>query len=338
MTISPDVPARPSVRPGRPSWRVAVASEADRLEAQLDAAVSADARYPGLAPGLLPAGGPAGTLPGGPASEAPVPGPAATILSAIQQARAIATGNPERRLRDWWFGTSIESAWQALHLAAEQLVMVQPEEDLRALAPHLESLARGTFGPDRARAEEQAVSQWNADPVARPDPRVAQRILQAYHASSDAQHQQIRGLRNLMYILVSAVVAIDCALWASGVTTGTIVGLGALAGALSVVFALRAGIPPGPYNVLPVQSMLKVASGAATALMAVKILDYVSGAPASAVRDSMYAVVFGFSQQAFTRLVDQQAGTLSRGPSARSGMSAGPLPAPAAATGRPNIG
>jgi hypothetical protein len=299
MTTSPNAAPRPGVLAGRPTWRVSVSSEADRLEAQLSAARAApDAPGPGA-------------------------GPAVIAADAIDRARAIATGPPQRRLRDWWYGTSIESAWQSLHLAAEQLPAVQPPGDLQARAPQLAALARRAFSPDRAKAEEQAVGQWAggaAGPGAAsaPDPRVAQRILTAYHTSSDVQHQQARGLRNLLYVVGAAVAALDVALWVTGVTTGMIVGLGALAGALSVVFALRAGTPAGPYNLLPAQSLLKLSSGAATALMAVKILDFISGVHPSAGRDAMYAVIFGFSQQAFTRLVDQEAGSLAQSPNARS--------------------
>jgi hypothetical protein len=320
MTIPSDTVGQPSVRAGRATWRVAVASEADRLEAQLDDAIAA-----AVLEGDRSAAGPAaaGTA-------------VAVARSAVARARAIATGRAEHRLRDWWYGTSIESAWQALHLASEQMVMAQPDADLRARAPHLAAMARSSFAPDRAAAEAAQVGSWTSAGAGRPDPRVAQRILNAHHDRSNARHQQIRGLRNLLYIVLAVVVAIDCALWATGVTTGTIVGLGALAGALSVVFALRAGTPPGPYNVLPPQSLLKIASGAATALMAVKILDYVSGASASILRDSMYAVIFGFAQQAFTRLVDQQAGALAHGPNARTGTASPALPSwSTTATGPP---
>jgi hypothetical protein len=56
--------------------------------------------------------------------------------------------------------------------------------------------------------------------------------------------------------------------------------------------------------------------------MAAKILDFLSGSPATAGRDAVYAIVFGFSQQAFTRLVDQQASVLTRQPDARTHAAA----------------
>src|SRR5450432_3731057 len=148
MTTSPNPVPRPGVLAGRPTWRVSVASEADRLEAQLSAARAA---------------------PDAPGSGA---GPAVIAEDAIERARAIATGTPQRRLRDWWYGTSIESAWQALHLAAEQLPAVQPPGDLRASAPQLAALARRAFSPDRAKAEELTLGQWARPEPSLPDPRV----------------------------------------------------------------------------------------------------------------------------------------------------------------------
>ena len=238
------------------------------------------------------------------------------IRQAIQKARTIADGKSSSGLVDWWSGSSIESAWQALHRAQEELVMVLPAEELRAEAPHLRALVQETFAGERQRTESDAVDASSGHPL---DPLAARRVLGAYHAKSDAQHQRVRALRNLLYVLLIGLTAIVVALWATGVTTGEIVGLGALSGALSVVFAVRAGSPSGPYNLMLPQALLKVAGGAATALMAVKLLDVINGATPTTARDSMYAIVFGFSQQAFTRLVDQQAGALAKGPDPRSG-------------------
>jgi hypothetical protein len=220
----------------------------------------------------------------------------AVRLGAVRPLAAAGAG-PLARLRDWWSGSSIETAWQSLHLAAEQLMLLLPDEQVRAMVPGAA------------------------------DRRAAQQATAVQHAQSDAQHQQVRGLRNITTVLLAVVLALDVALWAAGATTGVILGLGALGGALSVVFAVRAGTPPGPYNVLFPQSILKLVSGAATALMAVKILDFAAGVPASTGRDATYAVIFGFAQQMFTRLVDQRAGTLARVVAPREALpGSGPAP------------
>jgi hypothetical protein len=288
---------QPAAIVGRPAWRVTVLGEADRLDAQL-----------------------ASALPATDSAASPSPSVDA-IRQAIDRARTIAHGKSTRGLFDWWYGTSIESAWQALHRAQEELVMVLPADELRAEVPHLRELVQETFTGERQKTESDDVGALNGDS---PDPLIARRVLGAYHAKSDAQHQRVRALRNLLYVLLIGLTAIAVALWATGVTSGEIVGLGALAGALSVGFAVRAGSPSGPYNLMLPQALLKVAAGSATALAAVKILDVVNGTAPTAARDGMYAIVFGFSQQAFTRLVDQQAGVLAKGSDPRSGGTAAP--------------
>lgn len=68
--------------------------------------------------------------------------------------------------------------------------------------------------------------------------------------------------------------------------------------------------------------LLKIATGAATALMAVKMLDATTaGAQLPSAASEAYAVIFGFSQQAFTRLVDQHATTLQKGAESASAMA-----------------
>ena len=245
----------------------------------------------GAAPGSPSPAGHAPDGPAGPSAAAATLRLSAVRLSAVRASTrrlaamrplAAAGPGPLARLLDWASGSSIETAWQSLHLAAEQLLPLLPDGQVRAMVPGAA------------------------------DRHAAQHAMAAQHARSDAQHQQVRGLRNITTVLLVVVLALDVALWAAGATTGAILGLGALGGALCVVFALRAGTPPGPYHVLFAQSMLKLVSGAATALMAVKILDFAAGVPASAGRDAIYAVIFGFSQQMFTRLVDQRAGTLAQ--------------------------
>jgi hypothetical protein len=284
----------------RSAWRGTVLGQAHRLETQLASVLSRPDSASTQSPSVD------------------------AIRQAIDVARTIANGTSSNWLVDRWSGTSIESAWQALHRAQEELMMVLPTEELKAEVPHLRELVQETFTGERRKTESDDVDALTGDS---PDPLVARRVLGAYHSKSDAQHQRMRALRNQLYVLFVGLVVIVGALWATGVTTGAIVGLGALAGTLSVVLVVRAGIPSGPYNLMLPQALLKVAAGSATALAAVKIMDVINGGSPTAARDSMYAVVFGFSQQAFTRLVDQQAGILTKGSDPRSGGSATPLSA-----------
>lgn len=283
---------QPSPLAGRPAWRVTALGEADRLDALLTSAL------------------PASDSAASPSQRVDA------IRQALEAARTIAGGKSSSGLVDWWSGTSIESAWQALHRAQEELVMVLPAEELRAEAPHLRKLVQETFAGERQKTESDAVDASNGHPL---DPLAARRVLGAYHAKSDTQHQRVRALRNLLYVLLIGLTAIVVALWATGVTTGEIVGLGALSGALSVVFAVRAGSPSGPYNLMLPQALLQGRGRCSDRSHGGQGPGRDQRATPTTARDSMCAIVFGLSQEAFTRLVDQQAGALAKGPDPRSG-------------------
>jgi len=91
--------------------------------------------------------------------------------------------------------------------------------------------------------------------------------------------------------------------------------LGALGGALSAVWAIR-GLKgtSTPYDVPVALAVLKVPLGALTAVLAIVLIqgEFVPGLTALDSQGQIlaYAVVFGFAQQAFTRLLDQRAQTL----------------------------
>ncbi len=71
----------------------------------------------------------------------------------------------------------------------------------------------------------------------------------------------------------------------------------------------------GPYSVSTTQATLKVSAGATSALLGVLLVrsGAVSGLNVTATAACGYAIVFGFSQQAFTQAVDSAAKKL--GPS-----------------------
>ena len=220
-------------------------------------------------------------------------------------------------IADWWSGTSIESAWQALHLAQEQLVILESEASLKSQAPHLMMLASIVYEPTHATEVAKQLTSST------PDPRTAKQVLVSYHARSDATHQAARNLRNIYLTLAGFIAAMDIVLTLAKVTSGAVVGLGALAGGLSFVFALQSGTANSPYNIPVTQAILKVASGAATGLMAVTLLAYGDATLTSdSVKAKVYAVAFGFSQQAFTQLADKRAGSVNAATQSRSAKAA----------------
>lgn len=157
--------------------------------------------------------------------------------------RSIVESDQLNPIADWWSGTSIESAWQALHLAQEQLVMLEGEASLKTQAPYLMMLASIVYEPMHATEETKQLTS------SAPDPRTAKQILVSYHARSDATHQAARNLRNIYLTLAVFIAAMDIVLTLAKVTSGAVVGLGTLAGGLSVVFALQSGTPKSPYNI-----------------------------------------------------------------------------------------
>lgn len=275
------------------SWRVGVLAEAERINHDLSA------------------------LPGGAPSTQHQ-----EITDLLDQAREVANGKVPKKQRpngawDWWNGTSIESAWQALHLAQEQLLSLEDATGLKVRVPHLMTLADNVSAPTTTSEEAGSLTS----PA--PDPLVAKQALVSYHARSDATHQAVRSLRNIYFTLAVFIGVMDASLTLAKVTSGAVVGLGALAGALSVVFALQSGTSNGPYNVLLAQALLKIASGSATGLMAVALLAYGdSTLTPDSIKAKVYAVAFGFSQQAFTQLADKRAGVVNAATQPRSSKAA----------------
>jgi predicted acylesterase/phospholipase RssA len=124
--------------------------------------------------------------------------------------------------------------------------------------------------------------------------------------------------RNHPYGATTAAVACDsgCA------EVIPVIGWGAFAGLLGAVFALRKLRPrAGPYALPVSQAALRVPLGAATALAGIVLLqsrtiDALDSVRAPAVY--AYVLLFGFSQELVSRLIDKKAGALTEatGPAA----------------------
>ena len=100
------------------SWRTAALNEAQRLENEL--AFVAPEAQPAVA--------------------------VAQVQETLGRARA-ATAQPAS-IDKWWSGVLVEEGWSNLELAAESLMLVQPDERVRVQIPYLLGLVAGR--PDRA--------------------------------------------------------------------------------------------------------------------------------------------------------------------------------------------
>jgi hypothetical protein len=126
-------------------------------------------------------------------------------------------------------------------------------------------------------------------------------------------HSEVRAFRNNL-LLWTGGLALGSVVLATIVQHGFRYGLvGVVAGMLTTALAWRSLTHlSGPYSVSTAQALLKVSAGAAAALVGVVLVrsGIISGLKPDATTAYGYAVVFGFSQQAFTQVVDSAAKNL----------------------------
>jgi len=315
-----------------PTWVSAVRSSADRLEAELRrVAATTEGKPPDLA----------------------------IAHEAIVRAREAADrpfANRRHRLRRfgaWWTGNDVDGAWAALHTAGQALLGLQTEASVRAqLGDIAASIVTELSSKDIRRkgylntVEECAKPAHTIDEADRAQLRA---IRQACDGSADAAHGDARAFRNTLVVIgfVLAVLLGVVAIFGfadnnfrtlfAG-TTGSsrwyvaeLAIVASLAGFTAAIVSLQqySGYQYN-YGLSFVQAFLKAGTGGATGLMGVvlvqsgtvKALNTQRGAGVFAI-----AVVFGYAQYLFTRLVDRQANAVlsSAGsrhdPSANTGLS-----------------
>ena len=179
-----------------------------------------------------------------------------------------------------------------------------------------------------------------------PDQEVAAQVMNAACRAEDMQQLQVRHFRGVLYVAAAVLLAAVATLWIVGAihtayfplcwpvsgshpsmicpTGGSapgdgdvplVLGMGALGAALSVALNLNALKPAGVHFSLTIaQGLNKIVLGAITAILGIIILRTVTNAPGFlATQPGLLttAVVFGYSQQLFTRLIDRQATQLT---------------------------
>jgi hypothetical protein len=274
-------------------------------------------------------------------------------------AEAIGDGPLRARLIQWWTGAAITAGWESVHDAEAELIDIESEADVRASLPHLITWLQQVMptGEPRKRYESELGGYVSATkPLDRSTVRLIYKDVVNANNESKAN---LRAFRNLLTVLTVALafVLVVIAIWHAidpgfislcG-TTGTaakstttclsnassrgqdvleVCLMGAIGGLLSlaVAFSGTEETPPSRYNVRPQQAALKVVAGAATGLVGVLVVQ--SGiivSPASQTSSEalflVYAVVFGYSQQLFTKFVDKRADALLGEPEEKDGKS-----------------
>ena len=266
--------------------------------------------------------------------------------------------------RQWWNGTSIETAWNATHLAQAGLPLVVDGSALRRQlvdARRRASMRLTKSDPLRMAVEDvplgQRVDQGHATPE---DRQTIAAALQASLELADDEHRSLRDWRNrllrvsLLAFLVLAITVAAGALRpelvplcspasagpvlcpgggsvAAAGDTGTVAFLGALGGALAAVVAMRRANPgSSPYRITPALSLVRVPLGGLTAVIGVLLVQ--SGEVPGVALDTasqlaVFALLFGFSQELVTRLLESRARVVQDATKGRASSSATDLAA-----------
>jgi hypothetical protein len=247
-------------------------------------------------------------------------------------------------------GGPIERTWTSIHRASENLILVAPEDWLRAylwvidaaLVEHLDP-SDPRFEPFRADLQRLRGGHGTPPPALTHADRERIAVMRrTADIASDLRQRAVRSFRNalilssmMLFFLLTALVLwhavrpafIDlCKAGTGGVVCprgatpksadlALIVLLGALGGLFSSVVPLvRSRKIRGPYELTGPQALLKAASGATTAILGLLLLqgDFFAGVKIeSGTALLAYAAFFGIAQQVVTQLVDRRAGELS---------------------------
>jgi hypothetical protein len=270
------------------------------------------------------------------------------------------------RLANWWRGTLVETAYRHMHAAQVGLIDLYEQPELHAEARQAVARAHATLHKEDPRQTTvEDLCGRSADEL-RP---LLRRLTADSFGVIDGQHAQLRSFRNIvllaaLFTLLLTVTTVAIGIWnpaaiplcfdASGSCPSgdranpsswdapVVALLGALGGALAATVSIRNLKGTSiPYDVPVALSWLKVPLGAFTAILAVVAIrgGFVPGLSTLDSQEQIlaYALVFGFAQQVFTRLLDQRAQTLLHALPSKDGQDAAVLQVPAAAAHRPNL-
>jgi hypothetical protein len=201
----------------------------------------------------------------------------------------------------------------------------------------------GPTAPTQAPAPDQDSNITKLTEMLGPDQQMAAMVMDAACRAEDLRQSEVRHFRNvllgtfaglLILVVVLAIVGIihpkyfplcvpnsqkSSVICPAGGSTPSmadlplIMGLGVVGAALAVAVFLTGLKPAGVrYSLSVGQGLVKLAFGAITAMLGIIILSTQSsvGVLGSQAGLLTTAVVFGYSQQLFTRLIDQQANDL----------------------------
>ena len=183
-------------------------------------------------------------------------------------------------------------------------------------------------------------------PMLGADQQVAAQVMNAACRAEDLQQLRVRHFRGVLYGTSFVLFVVVAVLWILGSVRSTyfplcwpvpgskpstlicptgghaasigsvpiILGMGAIGALLAVALNLAGLKPAGArFSLTVAQGLLKIPFGAITAVLGIILLHTLTNAPGLLATQAgllTAAVVFGYSQQLFTRLVDNQASVL----------------------------
>jgi hypothetical protein len=271
----------------------------------------------------------------------------------LKRARAAALSHPPR-VRSWWSGAGIESAWRSVHNAEALLAAIQPTERIRVRYPEFVDSARQMLrtGDRRRDAIEGWLSERStagADPSAERARYVV--ALRWINGETDNSQARVRSFRNVLIAVTLAMTVMAVGLVVVGMvspralpvcvqpTTDNASAVGGQpilkpicptgrsapsggdvplvafvglvgAGLASAVSIRRIHGTSTPYSVPLALAVLKLPSGALTALAGLILIqgEFVPGLSTLDNRAQVlsYSIILGYGQELFTRLVDRQ--------------------------------
>jgi len=247
----------------------------------------------------------------------------AKLISAAELAAARPTS-----VRRWLTGSYQDLAWLSLHEAEAQLVALLPDKELMAYARDLVAKAKALSMLQDERVKRLALAV--ADPPGRRlDRAEVAHLARAVNGVSDEHYAQSRGFRNRLIRLTAIsfaflgllmiAFATNAIPLLSGKMRPSFIETAALVALFGAVGAMVSAVPPlanaagtwNPFSLPLYQLFVKLVLGPIFALVGVMLLQsrvipnvqFPKRLPDLLV----WAIVFGASQQAVTRLVDRRA-------------------------------
>lgn len=266
----------------------------------------------------------------------------ATAEIRLTAAATAATNSPKQPIRTAWRGSDIDAAWMNTHAVEATLVKYTPDtaayrsvliearqRSAEQLKPTDERLLK-LKDADRVDADKQTLAAGSMA-------LAAAALAAAFTASAD-EHRRVRDFRNILISTTVGAAALAMLLGVIGVLWPTAINLcwagsgdtvycptgratptggdvitvellGLLGAAVVTALAVRRlrGTST-PYAVPMLSLLVKLPIGALTAPLALLLLHLITSfTVTSQYQLAGYALIFGASQQAFTRLIDRQA-------------------------------